>query len=437
MKLNLLFILTFLFASGITTVLAQSQSESEEVTWEAYWSEGFKFESSDGRFNFKFGGRIMNDWVVIGSYDDNLRTSLGDPTQGTEFRRVRFFNSGTIYNNIDYKLQFDFVGGDADLKDAYIQINQIPAIDHLKIGRYKEPFGLEELTSSKYITFMARALTSPFQPSRNSGVTTHNKVLDGRMTYAIGTFLNTDGFGSTQAGETAQFNVTGRITGLPWEKENNLVHLGFAYQLRNPDKNEVQYSSEPETHQQPDFVDTETLDNVSDENIMGFELAAVYGPFSIQSEFQRSTLNRTISLDNTQNSETKDKEISTNFSAFYVYGSVFLTKGDHRSYGGGSFGRVKPKKNFGQESGFGALELALRYSDLDLIEGKSAITDGDFVGSSLVEGGELSDITVGLNWYLNPSTRIMFNYVFADVDRGPNNANGDAGFFRTRFQIDF
>lgn len=158
----------------------------------------------------------------------------------------------------------------------------------------------------------------------------------------------------------------------------------------------------------------------------------------MQSEFQTSTLNRTISLNNTQNTETKDKEISTNFSAFYAYASVFLTKGDQRAYGGGSFSRVKPQMNFSEDNGFGALELGLRYSTLYLIEGKSVITEGDFQGSSLVTGGQLSNITAGLNWYLNPSTRFMFNYVFADVqDGGPNNANGKAGFFRTRIQIDF
>jgi phosphate-selective porin OprO and OprP len=236
----------FLFAPVMVNA-QESQTnespESEEVTWKAYWSEGFKFKSSDDRFNFKFGGRIMNDWVVPVSYDNNLRTSFGEPTHGTEFRRVRFYNSGTIYNNIEYKLHFDFTGGDADLKDAFIRINQIPAIGHLKIGHYKEPFGLEELTSSKYITFMARAMTSHFQPSRNAGVTIHNEILDGRMTYALGTFRDTDVYGSSIAGETARYNATGRITGLPWKHGDNFLHLGLAYQMRNPDEKEVQYSS--------------------------------------------------------------------------------------------------------------------------------------------------------------------------------------------------
>ena len=40
----------------------------------------------------------------------------------------------------------------------------------VQVGHFKEPMGFEELTSSKYLTFMERSLTDSDQPSRNSGV---------------------------------------------------------------------------------------------------------------------------------------------------------------------------------------------------------------------------------------------------------------------------
>jgi phosphate-selective porin OprO/OprP len=47
----------------------------------------------------------------------------------------------------------------------------------------------------------------------------------------------------------------------------------------------------------------------------------------------------------------------------------------------------------------------------------------------------LTDYTAGLGWYLNPNTRMQFNYVYADLDRGT--ASGGAHIFQMRAQVDF
>jgi phosphate-selective porin len=61
----------------------------------------------------------------------------------------------------------------------------------------------------------------------------------------------------------------------------------------------------------------------------------------------------------------------------------------------------------------------LRYSHVDLNDEENTfLTDAtgtsQFVG---VRGGEESNFTVGLNWYINDWIRLMFNYIHVDVDR--------------------
>jgi phosphate-selective porin OprO/OprP len=55
-------------------------------------------------------------------------------------------------------------------------------------------------------------------------------------------------------------------------------------------------------------------------------------------------------------------------------------------------------------------------------------------------GGRQRDLTAGLNWYLNPSTRLIFNCVHEHVhNRGnaPEVAGGRAQIWQARMQLVF
>ena len=105
-------------------------------------------QSSDKEI--KFGGRIMYDMAVW----ENTTNDVATQTSRTEFRRVRFYNSGKIYGNVKYKLQLDFAGGEIAFKDVWMELNKLPIKGALRVGHFKEPLRLEALNSSKYITFM-------------------------------------------------------------------------------------------------------------------------------------------------------------------------------------------------------------------------------------------------------------------------------------------
>ena len=60
------------------------------------------------------------------------------------------------------------------------------------------------------------------------------------------------------------------------------------------------------------------------------------------------------------------------------------------------------------------------------------------LNSNTVRGGRLEDETLGLNWYLGPNIRLMFNYVPANLNDSPTAPhNGVCNIFGMRLGMDF
>ena len=372
----------------------------------AYWKDGLRFESADKDFKLKIGGRIMADWAFM-SGDRDVKTAFGSLDDAAEFRRARLYVSGLLYDAVEFKAEYDFAGGDADFKDVFIGLPSLPVVGNVRVGHFKEPFGLEELTSSNYITFMERSLTSAFTPSRNMGLMLYDGAREERMTWAVGVFRDTDDFASGSG--DGEYAFTGRLTGLAWYEDDGdkLLHLGVSASHRSAPDDTLRFRQRPETHPATRFVDTGAF-SAENADLLGAELALVYGPFSLQSEYISAGVDRPGAAD-------------PDFSGYYIAAGWFLT-GEHRPYkrSGATFGRIRPAENFrGEKHGPGAWEVAARFSSIDL----------DDAG---IAGGKLEDVTVGLNWYINPNTRVMWNYVRADRE-----SVGNADILQMRFQVDF
>lgn len=397
---------------------------------QATWSDGLRFQDPGGQFDLRIGGRLFVDFAWF-DQDDDLRDYVFDEQDGGQIRLARLNFQGNLYEDFFYRFEYELAGnnGPSGFTDAFVGMKGIPYLGRVVIGHFKEPFGLEELTSNSSLTFMDRAATSAFTPVRNLGVKFQNAfwVVDDvpRMTYAAGVFKETDNWPSANdADEDRGWSVTGRVTGVPWYSEEpwRLLHLGAAYSLRNPDGATVNpYGLRPVVGSrlaQYRWLDTEGFEGfrlrdarVDDVNLLGLEAALMYGPFSAQAEYMKSDVDSAFGGE-------------LDFDGYYLYGTYTIT-GEHRAYGfsNGVMGRPRPSKNFAPgKGGWGAWELAARYAALDL----------DDAG---VRGGELREITLGLNWYLNPNLRWMLNYTMSDVDR--TIFGGDINVMQMRFQVDF
>lgn len=370
------------------------------------WKDGLRLETRDKTVRLRIGGRIHYDWATM-SQDSGIQESLGSLQDGTEPRRARLYFSGELHEQVEFKVQYDFAGGTTKFKDIYLGLKGIPVLGKIRLGHMKEPFSLEEMTSSNNVTFLERALPNVFAPSRNTGVLISNDVKE-RVSWGMGVFLDTNDLGVDQG--DGEFNFTGRLTGTPWhaEKGKKVVHLGLGYSHRSPSEPSFRYRQRPEAHLAPRFVDTGSL-RMQSAHLVGPEFALVRGPASVQAEYIRAGLNPV-----TGNANSK-------FHGYYLLGSYFLT-GEQRNYraSSGQFRGIKPRRNFNLgQKGTGAWEVAVRYSSLDLNHGG-------------VSGGKLDDFTAGLNWYLNPNARVMWNYIRANRE-----SLGKADVLQMRFQVNF
>ncbi len=360
-----------------------------------YWDYGPRLDTLGGDLTLVLGGRLHLDAAAF-SEDDDIVAAFGDPDPGLNVRRA-FLELGGVYKELDFNLwlnlsDVDLIGDEslnfdyANFRNVFVGVRNVPGVGGIRAGYFKEPFGLEETTSSNDITFMERSLTDAFVERRNLGVMlTRRFTEDRRMTAALGFYRNANDNLDVSDG----YGLTGRVTGAPILADDGrrVLHVGGSTTVRVPDDDGLRFFQRPESGQAQVLADTGLFDADRDVRV-GLELGAVMDSLSLQSEAIVAAVDGGSGV------------ADSSFFAAYLMGSYVLT-GEHRSYRArvGAFGTVVPDRPLGQ-GGAGALELATRYSYLDLDSGD-------------VDGGALHDWTLGMNWYLNGNVRFMVNYVAA------------------------
>lgn len=419
----------------------------------AKWNNGLELTSQNKAFKIHVGGRTQIDTVYWQNRDSFNTTGGATDQDAVNVRRGRLRVDGTIYEIIDFAAEYDFVnefnvnpgtpateGNNAAVPavtDLWVNFKEVPIVGNIKIGSFKDPIGMEHLTSSRFLEFIERSpIQDTFTGSFNNGFLPGIQVGDTwdeeHGTWASGFFKNSTNIFDNGFGD-GEFNWTSRVTYTPlYEDEGEyMLHLGIAGSVREPNNEVLRYRSRPSLRNgapsglNPIFVDTTTF-GCKQQDMLGLEVAGNYGSFSFQSELMNSWAQDTV--------PGVGPLLGVNVGNTYVYswyveGLYFLT-GEHREYERkqGVFGRVKPHENFKWGHGIGAWQLGARYSLTDLRD-------------TGIDGGKLQDVTLGLNWFLNPNMKIQTNYVYSygnapliGAARGLDGAAHGAG---TRLAIDF
>lgn len=372
-------------------------------------------------------GQLQTDWVMF-SQDAASKAIFGDIPNGTVFRRARFGIFGQ-HEWTEYRIEMDFASaGRPTFLDVYGGIHN-PRTDALyRFGHFFEPFSLERMTPNRFMTFLERSLADQaFAPIRNLGLSWRRPLMQQRATVALGLFRTDSDVYGDDTGDLFEHSVTGRATWLPYYRQSTgdrYFLVGGSGSFRSANNYQVRFRAQPEVRigatapNVPFFVDTGNIP-ATHFFLIGTEALWVHGPLSVQAEYIASSV---ASL-------TRG---ALWFQGWYVYLSYFLT-GEHRVLRRETaiLDRIIPRRPLfrtdpetgAQDRGPGAWEFAIRLSHLDL-------------NSGTIAGGRMTDLTVGLNWYLTPYLRMTSNYIRTFANRN-STTNTHTDTFGIRLGYEF
>ena len=298
--------------------------------------------------NVRLTGFFQADAVFFDQDDRNI-AAVGDVQNGADFRRARLAAVGDAYENVSYMLEMDFAfPGHPNFMDVWGQINDVGG-GSIRIGQFRQPIGMDGLTSVKELQFLERGLPFAFLPFRQIGMMYFGESEDEDVTWAISGFRTPTGPYGGNIGDSGGFGLATRLTALLIDNgDDGVLHIGGGYSFGDPSNNRVQYANQPEVFvveyganvppivspQVPFFVSTGPIPTRNSQ-LFNAELGYSAGSFHAQSEIFYAAVDQ-------RNGPW------SNFSGGYAQAGYILT-GETLPYNraNGVFGRVTPKKPFG------------------------------------------------------------------------------------------
>lgn len=337
--------------------------------------KGFTLDA--GPVELNLGGRVHLDASV---FDDPLTGESGNTD--LDFRRARLELAGKLGEAVRFRVDREFAGNSKGWRNVWLRLEPVDNVT-VKGGNFIVPFNSEDLQSSNTITFAERSIASSLAPGFGLGgsVSAYGKRWSASAGYFTDALDNDDGR-SVERGK----GVAGRVSLLPIKSRAAIVHLGFSGERRTFKSTEsIGFSADPGSQFAPRLMSSGTIGDLDKLTGWNGEAAVSFGPVLIQGQATGLKLDRTIGS-------------NLNFNGQTIQASWLVTGGRYNySNSQGLFNGP------GMRKGRGAVELAARYSRLDLTD-------------DTVVGGNGRALTVGANWYIIRNLRIMADYTDSQVD---------------------
>ena len=356
-----------LLSLAVVSSMSVTEVMAEDLVNISLGSGGLKVTKGDSKF--QMGGRAQFDFV---NYDEDA--GIDESDDGTDVRRARIYVKGNVAGDWKYKVQYDF--SEKVVKDMYITYTGSD-VGNIIVGQAAPAMFLESYTSSKWTTFIERAVVDNFALDREQGLG-FQRAGESYSIYTSVTGDNMDDDVDEEGDDGASYAA--RLTLSPLHESGSVAHIGFTALYEDRNESETAFGARPASKVDgTSKLVRSSVASADSRSTYGVELAMVSGSFSAQAEHVL------VEVDGHQ---VDDEE----YTASYGQVSFFLT-GESRSYyvDGGIFDAPNSMKN--------SWEMAARYEEADFSESSHALA------------GELETSTLGLNFYPNKNIRFALNLI--------------------------
>lgn len=390
-------------AMAIAQTPPAEAKSAPEVTW-----DGAPKVTADGGWSFKPRGRLQLDAAGVDAPSGIASSdSLGF---GTEVRRAYLGVDGTLPGGFGYRVEADFAPSSVELTDLYLTYKATRDIT-LTVGHQKPFWGLEEMGSDLFTSFMERAaFNSAFGFERRVGV---SAIYSGKLVLVQGGVF-TDNITALEDDTNNSRSFDGRVVFMP-KIGSGQLHVGGSMHFRdfNDASSSTRYRARPFVHTTDvRLIDTGNF-SATGENSFGAELAYINGRFHATGESHWITALRPGLANPTFNGG---------------YAEVgYLLSDDKTAYKGGVFDRIRPSSPV-NKGGFGAFQINTRYDWLDL-------------NNAGIIGGRQQVAGASLVWIPTDYVRFIVNYGHLWIKDSPVPAGADTNYqadaMGIRAQLDF
>ncbi len=360
------------------------------TTWLVFLA-GLGCQSLLANPSLKVGGRLDLD---VAKYDEDV-TPLDS---GVNLRRLRLEIGGSLTKKISYYMLTDFSDGSYGAEASWLRYR----VDRRNVyyaGRIEIPFSLQQVTASQSNLFMERAL--PVALSQHYGTGLAYMYLGNKWSWRAGLF----GDDQLNIGGSKTFGTTLAVrAGRRLRVGESRLWLGAAVMVQDATEPE-RIRARPESSVTSEYlVNTSNLSGIGKTSRVGLEGVWKKDQWSLQGEWIQYDAGSTGADD-------------VKFSAGYVEASRLLN-------GRRRFNFRRGEWMLPEIDDKGAWELSARVSHIDLQDGA-------------VTGGEETNYSFGLNYYINPINRIMFNWIKADAHPNKRGTDESPSTLQFRLQIGF